>query len=83
MLEFATPGVSYANVLSLSNSDYLLQFTSVDGQMSAPARAESLDKIRNDKRCRVILISFKAGGVGEPPPTASVLIGSTLTPRKD
>lgn len=33
--------------------------------MSAPAREESLNKIRHDKRCRVILISFKAGGVGE------------------
>lgn len=35
-----------------------------DGSMKAPDREEALNKIRHDKRCRVILISFKAGGVG-------------------
>lgn len=28
-------------------------------------REAALHKIRNDKKCRVILISFKAGGVGK------------------
>ncbi|KAF8314018.1 hypothetical protein DL93DRAFT_1101779 [Clavulina sp. PMI_390] len=45
-------------------TDAGIRWTRFDGSMKAEAREEALNKVRNDKKCRVILISFKAGGVG-------------------
>jgi SNF2 family DNA or RNA helicase len=37
----------------------------VDGSMSQKDRQKVVEKIKTDKETRIILMSFKAGGVGE------------------
>lgn len=41
-----------------------LNFTRYDGSMRNDAREASLNKLRNDKRCRVLLCSLKCGSLG-------------------
>jgi len=42
------------------------KFTNVDdGSMSQKERQKVVDKIKTDKETRIILMSFKAGGVGK------------------
>ena len=39
-----------------------------DGSMNQKERQKVIDKIKTDKNIRIILMSFKAGGVGKSPP---------------
>ena len=40
-----------------------------DGSMNQKERQKVVDKIKSDKNTRIILMSFKAGGVGESTPS--------------
>jgi uncharacterized protein len=37
-----------------------------DGSMNQKERQKVVEKIKNDRNTRIILMSFKAGGVGRP-----------------
>lgn len=56
--------------------DYLGDYNYVrfDGKMNQKKRQEALEKFNRDDKCRVILVSLKAGGVGLNLNIASVVI---------
>jgi hypothetical protein len=47
-----------------------------DGSMSQKERQKVVDKIKTDKETRIILMSFKAGGVGKLLPSGALRAGS-------
>lgn len=60
---------------------WLAEKSSDDGSMRNDHRQESLAKIRDDPKTRVILISFKAGSTGVSPPFNGVAKVLTVTIR--
>jgi hypothetical protein len=36
----------------------------LDGTMSREDRTEAMDRLKNDRKCEVLLVSLRAGGVG-------------------
>ena len=62
----------------------LVKHTCVDdGSMRQKERQKVIDKIKSDKKTRIILMSFKAGGVGKLLPCGAPSPFSVLTRRKD
>jgi SNF2 family DNA or RNA helicase len=72
-------------------------FTRYDGSMKNDLREESLNKLRNDKKCRVLLCSLKCGSLGlnltaasrvvilEPfwNPVSSIILAAKLDQHRD
>ncbi|KAH8990774.1 SNF2 family N-terminal domain-containing protein [Lactarius akahatsu] len=52
------------DLIELFLKDAKISFVRYDGSMSKDKREASLDQIKNNKRIKVILISFKAGSTG-------------------
>ncbi|KAH9064612.1 SNF2 family N-terminal domain-containing protein [Lactarius vividus] len=55
---------SMLDLIELFLKDAGISFVRYDGSMSKDKREASLDQIKNNKRIKVILISFKAGSTG-------------------
>ena len=51
-----------------------IRFVRLDGTMSQKKRQEALYKFNNDDKCRIMIVSLKAGGVGLNLNIASVVI---------
>ncbi|KAF9645233.1 hypothetical protein BDM02DRAFT_3263042 [Thelephora ganbajun] len=56
-----------------------LKFVQYDGSMNQKERQKVVDKIKTDKETRIILMSFKAGGVGDSVQGHNVTTGLNLT----
>lgn len=52
-----------------------------DGSMNQKERQKVVDQIKSNKDIRIILMSFKAGGVGKLPPSSAPF--AVLTRRQD
>jgi SNF2 family DNA or RNA helicase len=55
-------------IISCSVVASLMRTEIVDGSMNQKERQKVVDKIKTDKNTRIILMSFKAGGVGKSLP---------------
>ncbi|PKS08899.1 hypothetical protein jhhlp_003512 [Lomentospora prolificans] len=55
---------SHLDLIQLALDDAGISFTRLDGSMSRMARADAMEKFREDNSVQVILVSIMAGGLG-------------------